>query len=259
MTDKPMSIEDAVDYNNLLSEQMTEVPKSLHERVIDAVYALGRVNAEEGGHNGFVTIMLSRLEAMADEIRELEAKLTETEGRVKEQAAIASSLATAMVKDKNRYGVHAWEACAHIHQEVREKQEVTIVTLRAEVARLKIWGSDSHVTDLEAKLEIAEGTVHRQFTAITRLRAENERLRADNERLKPVKVNELVDRYKEHWRDKPDEYWLARLLEEVAELGGVIHGTHDDTMDRELSQIASIAINWMSRIDNTPPTDTEEK
>ena len=73
MTDKPLNIEDAVDYNNLLSEQMTEVPKSLHERVIDAVYALGRVNAEEGGHNGFVTIMLSRLEAMADEIRELEA------------------------------------------------------------------------------------------------------------------------------------------------------------------------------------------
>lgn len=48
-----------------------------------------------------------------------------------------------------------------------------------------------------------------------------------------------------HWRDKPDSYWLARLMEEVGELAGSLVGDHDDPPEWELTQIAGICINWL--------------
>lgn len=47
------------------------------------------------------------------------------------------------------------------------------------------------------------------------------------------------------WRDKDDMYWLARLIEEVGELGASLVGDHNDTPEWELTQISAICINWL--------------
>ena len=53
--------------------------------------------------------------------------------------------------------------------------------------------------------------------------------------------------YKSHWRNKDDQYWLARLLEEVAELGMALQNEHEHTPEIELTQIASICVNWLEK------------
>ena len=60
-------------------------------------------------------------------------------------------------------------------------------------------------------------------------------------------VAALVEKYSEQWRDKDDHYWLARLIQEVGELGSSLVGDHEDTPEHELKQIASIAINWLNK------------
>ena len=47
------------------------------------------------------------------------------------------------------------------------------------------------------------------------------------------------------WRDRDDNYWLQRLMTEVGEASGVLALDHDDTLEHELTQIASIAISWL--------------
>lgn len=47
------------------------------------------------------------------------------------------------------------------------------------------------------------------------------------------------------WRDKPESYWFARLVQEVGELGSSLVGDHDDSPDWELAQIAAICLNWL--------------
>ncbi len=58
-------------------------------------------------------------------------------------------------------------------------------------------------------------------------------------------VYELKKKHEATWREKPESYWFARMVEEVGELAGALKETHEHTPDWELSQIASIALNWL--------------
>lgn len=61
-------------------------------------------------------------------------------------------------------------------------------------------------------------------------------------------VIQMKERYAKHWRDKPESYWFARLLQECGELGSSLVGDtahNTDLADHELSQIASICLNWL--------------
>lgn len=60
----------------------------------------------------------------------------------------------------------------------------------------------------------------------------------------------LKEAYKNHWRDMPESYWFMRLAEELGELGGVLAGNHDDTVEHELKQIAAICLNWLEMRDD---------
>lgn len=57
--------------------------------------------------------------------------------------------------------------------------------------------------------------------------------------------DEFEERYKNHWRDKDEFYWMSRLREEIDELYDALHGVHKDTPEWELSQIRAIAGNWL--------------
>ena len=61
---------------------------------------------------------------------------------------------------------------------------------------------------------------------------------------------ELKERYKDQWRDKPQSYWLARLMQEVGELGSSLVGDHDDSVEHELKQIITIGMNWLEMIND---------
>jgi len=70
--------------------------------------------------------------------------------------------------------------------------------------------------------------------------------------------NEIIahrHRYSTYWRDKSDWYWLWRVLQELAELIGVMLGIHKDTTRWEKKQIASIMINWIDKNDGEAADD----
>ena len=52
---------------------------------------------------------------------------------------------------------------------------------------------------------------------------------------------------KSTWRDKPDSYWLARLMEEVGELASSLVGHHQHDPNWELAQISAICMNWLEK------------
>jgi len=58
-------------------------------------------------------------------------------------------------------------------------------------------------------------------------------------------VLNLQRKHEDTWADRHGSYWLARLVEEVGELGAALVDDHEHTPDWELAQIASIAINWL--------------
>ena len=58
-------------------------------------------------------------------------------------------------------------------------------------------------------------------------------------------VIELKEKHRETWRDMPESYWLARLMQEVGELGSSLVGDHDDPAEWELMQISAICLNWL--------------
>lgn len=58
-------------------------------------------------------------------------------------------------------------------------------------------------------------------------------------------VVDLKEKHCETWRDMPESYWLARLMQEVGELGSSLVGDHDDPVEWELMQIAAICLNWL--------------
>lgn len=55
----------------------------------------------------------------------------------------------------------------------------------------------------------------------------------------------LKQQYAEKWRDKPESYWLMRLIQEIGELASALANDHEHTPDHELEQIASITLNWL--------------
>lgn len=61
------------------------------------------------------------------------------------------------------------------------------------------------------------------------------------------KLIAMANEYTHHWVHKDDNYWLQRLMQEVGELASVMAGDHDDTMEHELLQIGSIALNWLRK------------
>ncbi len=72
----------------------------------------------------------------------------------------------------------------------------------------------------------------------------------DNLRESEVAVIKIARQFADYWTDKDDDYWLKRLMQEVGELAGVLAGDHDDTIEHELEQISSIAINWRENLRN---------
>jgi NTP pyrophosphatase (non-canonical NTP hydrolase) len=58
-------------------------------------------------------------------------------------------------------------------------------------------------------------------------------------------VRAMQFHHRKHWRDKPEEYWMARLMQEVGELASALVGDHADSPDLELCEIASICLNWL--------------
>ena len=58
-------------------------------------------------------------------------------------------------------------------------------------------------------------------------------------------VQETKEEHKTTWRDKPESYWFARLIQECGELGSALVGDHEDPVEWELTQIAAICLNWL--------------
>ena len=48
------------------------------------------------------------------------------------------------------------------------------------------------------------------------------------------------------WHHKDEHYWLSRLVEEVGELAQALNGRHEDPIELELTEIASIATSWLA-------------
>lgn len=64
-----------------------------------------------------------------------------------------------------------------------------------------------------------------------------------------VAAKAIQHRY--NWRGETESYWLQRLMQEVGELASVMAGDHTDTIEHELTQIASICVNWLDMRYNT--------
>ena len=62
-------------------------------------------------------------------------------------------------------------------------------------------------------------------------------------------VINLMELHRETWRDQPEDYWLARLMQEMGELAGALVESHQHTPDHELKQIAAICLNWLDMRD----------
>ena len=56
---------------------------------------------------------------------------------------------------------------------------------------------------------------------------------------------EYKRKYESYWREQPESWWLARLLQEVGELADTLTGETEDDTSLELRQIASICMNWL--------------
>lgn len=52
-------------------------------------------------------------------------------------------------------------------------------------------------------------------------------------------------KYEDKWNHESEQYWLARLIQEVGELSDELVDKKKDGVDHELIQIASISINWL--------------
>ena len=60
-------------------------------------------------------------------------------------------------------------------------------------------------------------------------------------------VLELTGEHVSTWNDKDDTHWMNGLTEEVSELYHSLNNNHHHTPERELKQIASIALNWLAK------------
>ena len=150
-----------------------------------------------------------------DEIRELETEITRlkiwgSDSHVTELEAkleAAERRATDALTDANK---------AKSDMRIAQSE---FIKGEAEIARLKIWGSDSHVTDLEAKLEAAE-------------------------RMKPVKVSDRLPNEEDglvEWWDRFLEQWgIDEPYCHLIKMNG-----------------GKPRFEYWRHYDNTPPVDTE--
>ena len=60
-------------------------------------------------------------------------------------------------------------------------------------------------------------------------------------------IEELAMGYPDWWPNKPDTYWLMRLMQEVGEAASALAGDHEGPLNWELCQIAGICMNWLGR------------
>ncbi len=60
-------------------------------------------------------------------------------------------------------------------------------------------------------------------------------------------VIELKRRHAKTWREKSDLFWFFGLCEEVFELAGAMLGLHRGPVEWELTQISTIAMNWLEK------------
>ena len=55
-------------------------------------------------------------------------------------------------------------------------------------------------------------------------------------------------KYRQHWRDRSEEWWFIRLQQEVGELADTFTGELEEAIrTHELRQIASICFNWLDK------------
>lgn len=66
------------------------------------------------------------------------------------------------------------------------------------------------------------------------------------------RVLQLKQEHAQTWRDQPESYWLARLMQESGELASSLVGDHDDPPEWELTQIAAICLNWLEMRADVP-------
>jgi len=59
------------------------------------------------------------------------------------------------------------------------------------------------------------------------------------------KVLEMASYYETYWQDRDDQYWLRRFYQEASELTLSLDNLHNDSPEHELTQLASICINWL--------------
>jgi len=63
-----------------------------------------------------------------------------------------------------------------------------------------------------------------------------------------AKVLSLKRQHQDAWRGYSQWFWAYRFCMEVGELLGALVGLHRGPVDWELTQIASIAMNWLEGI-----------
>ena len=59
----------------------------------------------------------------------------------------------------------------------------------------------------------------------------------------------MQHKHKNLWQDEDDSFWREKLKDEVHELFDTLDELHEGPVTHELHQIATIAINWLRRLD----------
>jgi NTP pyrophosphatase (non-canonical NTP hydrolase) len=79
---------------------------------------------------------------------------------------------------------------------------------------------------------------------------------ADKKReLAILRVWANAKKYAHKWKNKNDDYWCLRLVQEVGELSASLADDHEHTPDYEMTQIAGICINWLAKRDEELDND----
>lgn len=67
----------------------------------------------------------------------------------------------------------------------------------------------------------------------------------------------MQKKYAKTWRDEDEQFWCRRLREEIDEVVLTLLGKHDGPLEHELYQVASIAINWLLKLEEDENTNHE--
>ena len=99
--------------------------------------------------------------------------------------------------------------------------------------------------ELRRELEHLRGVLEYNESKCSELQSRAEKSEADLAAVKSAGVWQLKCKYQTTWREKSEDYWFKRLIEEVGELGASLADDHDDPPEWELKQIAAICWNWL--------------